>query len=241
MALVAAAAFLPRLATGKCSTFDFTSDFEQGQYVSTAEWYFEKMPGGQMPLTKVVDCTAEAGATGDCPIDRYPMVLPFKSYARDMDTESWEYISGDLSGAIRALRASPDADQDALEGVNFDSTVFYNFTIPPGEFEFGHAASLWGIPVQRCWYGTVGGCDAGDAAALEGKQLAVWGYPYVDGTGPATPRDQASYYGYAHYVQSSLTPEEIENQPDLPYVRSSEFDWSVAAAGVASGQLHKTS
>lgn len=231
LALAMAALLIPPLTSATCTTFVPTPGWEQGSWVTTNPGYFEPKPGGQVPVTKVVNCTAEAGATGDCPVDRYPMVIPLDTYARDMATEYWDYFTGDLSGAVAALRASPDLDQHALRRVNFDSVVFYNYTIPDGDFDFGYQGQLWLDPEQMCWYGTFSGCgDAGDGSAeLEGRELEVCGNPYIKGTGPDTPRDQAVYSVWLHYVERDLTPEEVASQPELPYARSVDFDWSVAS------------
>jgi len=116
----------------------------------------------------------------------------------------------------------------ALGRGNFDSVVFYNYTIPDGDFDFGYQGQLWLDPEQRCWYGTFSGCGTGDSAELEGRELEVCGNPYRAGTGPDTPRDQAVYSVWLHYAERFLTPGEVASQPELPYAQSANFDWSVA-------------
>ncbi|KXJ87315.1 hypothetical protein Micbo1qcDRAFT_179188 [Microdochium bolleyi] len=228
----ATAAALPLLVAADCTGFEIAGGWEDGLYISNRAANANPLLN-PIVVSKVVNCTAANGATGDCfeEIERRPMVLRYNTAWVYSSTHNETFFNHTALYDLVKAKVPLDFTKTA----NFEDPIFHNYTVPRNEYiDFGYTASLVVAPISHCWPGVVTGCTGSDAM-FDNLRVTICGGSYRAGSDATVPASLRDYQGAYFIRPTDMTNEEIANQPDLAYPDPDDFDWSQAGGGAAAG------
>lgn len=175
-------------------------------------------------VSDIIECDSINGEVTLCDVPpQDPVALSLHPEVRGTDFITSKTNVFDL---IRA-----QASDSGLAGANFNSTVYYNYSIPEGGAP--SAASprnyfFW-TPRFRCWQGTLHDCDDADKQ-VQDKNITGCALVWEDGT-EGLPLGRQAYRGLLMGIQD-VGGNFFLNGTEESQPKSADFDWAAAEAEI---------
>jgi len=211
------------LTSAKCNNMDLLGSPDGEHQASAASDH------RVFRVSDIIECDFVDGKVVPCDVPpQDPVVLRLHPEIRGIDSITNETNVFDL---IRAR-----ASDSGLGGVNFNSTAYYNYSIPEGGAPGAYSPRnyFFFTPRFRCWQGTLQDCDDADKH-LQDKNVTGCAPLWKEGT-EGLPLDQQAYRGVLMGVQD-VGGDFFLNGTEESQPKSADFDWAAAEAEIEASNL----